>query len=65
MVWTPHLNLQKRGSEKGPLNLQALSFRRNTQVESHAQNVGKTMESGKIPAGATGLSNTSEDLKLQ
>ena len=65
MVRAPHLDLQKRGSEKGPLNLQAWVFRRNTQVGSRARNVRKTTETGKIPAGKTGVNNTSVDLKLQ
>ena len=56
---------KKKVSEKGPLNLHALVFRRNTQVGSRAQNVGKTTEIGKIPASETGPNNTSEDLKLQ
>ena len=64
MVWAPHLDLQKRGSEKCPLNLHAWVFHRNTQVGSQARNVGKTKETGKIPAGEAGVNNTSEDLKL-
>ena len=64
MVRALHLALQKRGSEKGSLNLHAWTFHRNTQVGSHAQNVGKITETGKIPAGETGVNNTSEDLKL-
>ena len=65
MVRVPHLDLQKRGSEKSLLNLHAWTFHRNTQVGSCAQNVGKKMVTGKIPAGETGINKTSEDLKLQ
>ena len=65
MVRAPHLDLQTRGSEKGPLKLHAWVFCRNTKVGSRARNVGKTTETGKIPAGETGVNNTSEDLKLQ
>ena len=61
MVRALHLDLQKKkggGSEKGPLNLHALVFRRNTQVGSRARNVGKTTETGKIPACETGVNYT-------
>ena len=65
MVLAPHVGLQSRGSDKGPLNLHAWVFRRNIQVGSFARNVGKTTGTGKIPAGETGVNNTSEDLKQQ
>ena len=65
MVRAPYLDLKKRGSEKDPLNLHAWAFHRNTQVGSCAQNVGKTTETGKFPAGETGVNNTTEELKLQ
>ena len=55
MVRALHLDLQKRGSEKGPVNLHAWVFRINTQVGSRARNVGKTTETGKIPAGERGV----------
>ena len=64
-VWALHLVLQKRSSEKDPLNFHALAFLRNTQIGSCARNMGKTMETGKIPAGETGVNDTSENLKLQ